>query len=399
MVAGLAALTCPGALPAAPATNLPPTVPLFTNVTRHGTSLVLGGLGGVSNSVFTLLSSTNPALSWTNWTAIATNSFDGNGRFNLTSSLSGGPSRKYYLLQIPAESDLWIPTCGALLGVAVTNADSKDLSAFENQIGRPDDVVRIYHTPGSWTALTADELAYLSAGRKLLESVKPSSSWANAVGVANGGSATVDSQMTSLAKSIAAVRPSKIMLIIWHEPENDVTGSVAGANAGTTAQYVEMWHNVRNIFDANGATNVIWCWDVENYSPLRYLLAPLWPGNTNVDWVMWDQYQSSASDPYANVLQNCYAWMTANSTSTNNYLSKPWGLAEWGVGINSYVPTVAAQTNGINSLNEGLNQSSQFPKIKLVEYFDEGASALLPGAMSSYSNFANSVYMEQKCSP
>lgn len=375
-------------------------VPLFTNWVGQGAGLVLHGRGGVSNTAFTLLSATNLTVPWTNWTAEAANTFDGNGNFSLTSSPGAGVSRKFYRLQTPPEfDDLWVPACGALLGVAITNGDSQDTSAFEKLIGRPDDVLRIYHTPGSWTALTADELAYLSAGRRLLESVKPNSAWAAAVGVANGGSATVDAQMTSLAKSIAAVKPLKIMLIVWHEPENDVTGSVTGANAGTTTQYVEMWHNVRNIFDANGATNVIWCWDMENYPPLRYLIAPLWPGNPNVDWVMWDQYQSSASNPYTNVLQDCYDWMTTNSTATNNYLGKPWGLAEWGVGINSYAPTTAAQTNGINGLNEVLNQSYEFPKIKLVEYFDEGVSALLPGAVSSYSNFANSPYMEQKCPP
>ncbi len=159
-----------------------------------------------------------------------------------------------------------------------------------------------------------------------------------------------------------------------------------------------MWHNVRAIFDANAATNVIWVWDIENYAPLRYLTASLWPGNSYVDWVMWDQYQSSSSDPYTNVLQDGYDWMTANSTPANDYLGKPWGLAEWGVGINNYIPTAADQTNGIGGFNAALNLN-QFPKIRFVEYFAEGASALLPAAVLTYSNLANSPYLQQQCSP
>jgi Glycosyl hydrolase family 26 len=295
--------------------------------------------------------------------------------------------------------DLWIPACGAWLGAEVTNSSTANFSALESEIGRQLDVLRIYHTPGSWTHLTTEELNYINAGRKLLESVKPSNDWTNAIGAANGGSATVDAQMASLAQSIASIKPMKIMLIVFHEPQNNVTGSVPGADSGTPATYVAMWHNVRSIFDANGATNVIWCWDVQDYPPLRYLTSSLWPGNNYVDWVMWDEYQSSSSQQFTNVLANGYNWFTTNSTPATNYLSKPWGVAEWGVGINSYYPTLADQTNGINEMNDALNKNNQFPKIKLAAYYDDLASTLLPGAFSSYSNFANSPYMMQQCSP
>jgi hypothetical protein len=203
--------------------------------------------------------------------------------------------------------------------------------------------------------------------------------------------------MTSLAQSIAGIKPTRIMLIVWHEPENDV------GTAGTTTQYVEMWRNVQNIFNANGATNVIWCWDIENLTPeecscstsYRALLPSLWPGNTNVDWVMWDPYCSSES--ITDDVANGYNWLITNSTATNDWASKPFGLAEWGVGINSYYPTVAQQTNGIIQMSDALNQYNMFPRLKLVEYYDDLASAILPGAWNTYSNFANSPYMTQRC--
>ncbi len=362
--------------------------------------MVLSGLNSSTNPDFELLTSTNILLRMTNWTVVSTNTFPGNGHFILTNPASSAERQQFFTIETLLGLDsIWVPTCGALLGIVVTNDSTQNFNAEQAQIGRTNNVLRIYHTPGSWTSLSSEELNYLHSGQMLLESVKPNSKWSNAVGVANGGSVTVDSQMASLAQSIASVKPMKMMLAVWHEPENDV------GNAGTTAQYVEMWRNVESIFAANGATNVIWVWDIENvvaaecscYASYRSNLPALWPGNTNVDWVMWDPY--SASESITDDVGNGYNWLMTNSTATNNWASKPFGLAEWGVGINSYYPTVAQQTNGMNQMYDALNIYNMFPKLKLVEYYDDLASAILPGALNAYSNFANSPYMTQQCVP
>ena len=290
----------------------------------------------------------------------------------------------------------------AWLGAEVTNGVdgitwTEANSNHEAMIGRQLDILREYHTPSSWTSLTSAELAYINAGRKVLISFKPNSQWSNAVGVANGGSATVDSQLTTLAKSVAGIKPKKFMLCVWHEPENDV------GNAGTTNDYVAMWHNVRSIFDANGATNVIWCWAIENYAPLDYLLPGLWPGNTNVDWVGWDVYQGSSNTDYVAAQTTAYNYMVTNSTSAHNYASKPWAWTEWGVGINGYVPTAAQESNTFNEVNTALN-NGQFPRIRYIAYFDDDSapnagSAIQSGAWGAYSNLANSPYLTQQCNP
>jgi hypothetical protein len=203
--------------------------------------------------------------------------------------------------------------------------------------------------------------------------------------------------MTSLAKSVAGIKPSKMMLCVWAEPENDV------GTAGTTNQYVAMWQNVRSIFDANGATNVIWCWVIENYAPLRYLLPGLWPGNSYVDWVGWDVYQDSASEDYISSQTDAYDYMVTNSDSTHTYTGKPWAWTEWGVGINGWFPTVSQQTNTFNAVNAALN-ARQFPRVRYLACFDDdsapnASSAILSGAWGAYSNFANSPYMTQQCAP
>ncbi len=381
-------------------------IPLLSIANGPG-NMVLSGQRGTPGATNFLLSSTNPALPLTNWTLLKTNVFGATGNINLTNPVSSAASNVFYAMRATAmpnatDAALWIPPCGAWLGAEVTNGVNgitwtEANSNHEAMIGRQLDILREYHTPSSWTGLTSAELAYINAGRKVLISFKPNSQWSNAVGVANGGSATVDSQLTSLAKSVAGIKPKKIMLCVWHEPENDV------GNAGTTNDYVGMWHNVRNIFDANGATNVIWCWIIENYAPLRPLLPGLWPGNTNVDWVGWDAYQGSSNQDYVALQATSYNFMLTNSDATHNYASKPWAWGEWGVGINGYVPTTDVQTNTFNAVNAALN-SGLFPRIRYVAYFDDDSapnagSAIQPGAWGAYSNLANSPYLTQQCNP
>ncbi len=220
--------------------DLSAATPPQLSVSAARGKLLLNATNGAPGATNFLLSSTNPALPLANWQPVATNLFDPTGHVILTNTINPNVPRQFYALRAnpPPPNPLWIPDCGALLGAACSNGTAQAVADFETLIGRQNDILRIYHTPGSWTKLTATELTFINSGRKLLESIKPDSQWSNAVGVASGGSATVDSQLTSLAKSIAAVRPAKIMLIVWHEPENDVIGSVPNASAGTTAEYV-----------------------------------------------------------------------------------------------------------------------------------------------------------------
>ena len=376
----------------------------FTNAAMRGTNFVLRGSGGLSNGICTLVASTNIALTLTNWTSLATNYCDANGRFTFTNPVTASVPRQFFALQtVPASAALWIPPEGAWLGAEVTNGiNPVSVSNHEASIGRQLDILRGYHALSNWTSLNAVELSYLNAGQKLFLSVKPDPFWSNAVGVASGGSTNVDAELTSLAQSIAAIKPLKLMLCVWHEPENDVLGT-SGGTAGTTNQYVAMWRNVRSIFDANGATNVIWCWIVINSGPsFRALIPNLWPGNAYVDWIDWDVYQPTNNDDYIARQADAYNYFVNNADTNHDYTSKPWAWTEWGVGSQGWVPTAADQTNTFNAVNAALN-ARQFPRIRYVAYFDDshagGGSAdstILPGAWGAYSNLANSPYMTQQ---
>jgi hypothetical protein len=374
----------------------------FTNAAVHGGKLVLNATGGLSNSICTLLASTNPVVALENWTAIVTNHFDASGQFVFTNSISATVPRQYFALEAtPPSAALWIPPCGAWLGAEVTGGiNSLGISNHEANIGRQLDVLRGYHTLSNWTSLDANELNYINAGRKLLLSLKPDPYWSNAVGAANGGSAVVDAELTSLARSIASINPRKVMVCVWHEPENDVLGTSHGT-AGTPGQYVAMWSNVRAIFDASAATNVIWCWIVINSGPSdRGMLAGLWPGNNYVDWIGWDVYQSTNNEDYVATQFAAYSYLVNSSDSNHTYTAKPWAWTEWGVGTKSWAPSVADQTNTFNAVNSALN-ARLFPRVRYAGYFDDyqtngTQSPILPGAWGAYSNLANSPYPTQR---
>jgi hypothetical protein len=62
-------------------------------------SLLFSGTNGVPNSAYYVLTSTNLLLPITNWTAIATNAFDGNGNFTLTLPYSANGNPAFYVIK------------------------------------------------------------------------------------------------------------------------------------------------------------------------------------------------------------------------------------------------------------------------------------------------------------
>ena len=73
-------------------------VPYITGFSLSGTNLVFIGTNGLANGTYLLLMSTNVALALTNWTAIATNTFDSNGHFNLTNGINPDEPQQFYIL-------------------------------------------------------------------------------------------------------------------------------------------------------------------------------------------------------------------------------------------------------------------------------------------------------------
>jgi hypothetical protein len=63
--------------------------------------LVLSGNNGVPGRTYYVLTSTNVVRPLSDWTRVATNSFDPNGNFGLTNAMTPSIGQQFYLLQLP----------------------------------------------------------------------------------------------------------------------------------------------------------------------------------------------------------------------------------------------------------------------------------------------------------
>jgi hypothetical protein len=267
-------------------------------------------------------------------------------------------------------SAILVPSCGVMLGGYLTSFGGSTVASaltdFNSQSGSTVSVDHDYRRPGQ-TLSPGDVQAAQMPNTLLLLNWKPASIWADA----NGGNATVNSQIDAMAQSIKALGSTKIFLTIFHEPENDVSGGASGCpstiykgSAGTPADYRAMWANVEARFAALNVTNVVWTMNYMGYSGWQCMVDDLWPGNSLVDWILWDPYASN-NVTFAQSVSPFYNEMTSMSDAAHNYMSKPWGLGEFGDGSNSD----ANEQDFFSTVAQSLN-ANQFPKLKLLTLFD-----------------------------
>jgi hypothetical protein len=271
-------------------------------------------------------------------------------------------------------SDKLVPTCGAWLGAwsndhGTASGLRLQTDEHEARIGRNVNVVRWYHGDTS-TSLTSDEKYYINRENTyLLMNWKPAQPWANGA----GSNTTVNSRIDAMADSIKSVAPKKVMLNVYHEPENDVsTGAnncpstiyASSASMGSPADYVAMWKNTRARFDAKGVTNVVWTISYMSFSKYDCMVKDLWPGNNLVDWVLYDPYPG-ASEDWDTGFGRFYNWLETNSDSTHAFSSKPYGIGEWGAWHSDQTRVRQLYIDGKTALAAG-----KYPKIKLYAIFD-----------------------------
>ena len=259
------------------------------------------------------------------------------------------------------DKDLWIPAEGAWLSGWGNHREGgwiKQVEAHEARIGRKLDVLHNYHPVGN-LPLNDAEKAYIESGRKLFINWKPAARWADAA----GGSGEINAQIDQVGQSLKSVAPARVMVTLYHEPENDVL------TAGQPSDYTAMWHNVRRRWDARGVDNVIYVWNMMGYLGHEKLYAShaLWPGDAYVDWVMWDPYSRGKNPaPWDARINEFYSWLLENSGPGHDYASKPWGLAEWGASKDGDLGGTFEQQY-YRDMQEKL---PAYPRLKLVAVFD-----------------------------
>jgi hypothetical protein len=128
-----------------------------------------------------------------------------------------------------------------------------------------------------------------------------------------------------------------------------------------------MWHNVRARFDARGVDNVVWVMNYMGWKGWNCVVKNLWPGNDYVDWVMWDPYPKTATwTPFVNMFYN---FLLANNDATHDFMSKPWGLAEFGYVGSSQTAAYAMYDEIRRNLANGVH-----PRLKAYVVWDQNTS-------------------------
>ena len=77
-----------------------PAIPVINAISPSGANLIISGTNGSPNGNYLVLASTNLVLPRTNWTRLATNSFNGSGNFIFTNPISPNKPGLFYLLQM-----------------------------------------------------------------------------------------------------------------------------------------------------------------------------------------------------------------------------------------------------------------------------------------------------------
>jgi hypothetical protein len=308
-----------------------------------------------------------------------------------------------------APNAMLVNPCRPWLGAAASGnpgAAASKVAQFdylERLVGQRLDIFRDYHSaPGSNALgdlpLNSDELQLARRpGTYVDVNWKPAPTFAQA----GGGDPAVNREIDQVAASIKSIAPHKIFMSIWWEPQNDVTSDPGGncylspnAVGGTPAQYIAMWRNVERRFRAAGVTNVVWAMDYQAPANGQYdcLVPLLWPGNSLVDWVIYDTYSRNGHATWANTVGRFYHVLSSDSSPRVDFDAKPWGLGEFSTCSN-------ANTSAANDFYlqaKSAFQANTYPRLKMyLVYADSGGPKAGPGCLSNYNNYGQQDTVKQ----
>ena len=158
----------------------------------------------------------------------------------------------------------------------------QELASSEQQLGRQLDIYHVYYHVDK-ALPTADMVSAARSGHTILMAFDPdpvnsTPTWQE---IWQG---TQDATLIKRAQELRAFG-YPVMLNFDHEADANI-----GPN-GTPSDYVKAYQHVYNLFQSQGATNVIWVWDMRGSLFTSSAGADsMYPGDQYVDWVAADAY-------------------------------------------------------------------------------------------------------------
>ncbi|MCP3856307.1 MAG: hypothetical protein GY698_16450 [Actinomycetia bacterium] len=282
-----------------------------------------------------------------------------------------------------AALDHLVPESGAWLGSSVDFQDGNDdialLGAREEQIGREFDLFRDYRQWGQEFPDPAHvELA--AQGRIVMYSWKPNRPWAE---IAAGGE---DAEIRATAARFLEFG-GHTMLAFHHEPEDEV-----GGRFGSAADFAAAFRHIHEVFQEEGAGDVVFVWALIGYERWFPLYDELYPGDDVVDWIAWDPYNWAACRPLV-------AWETLEEASAPFYElaaatwpDKPLMVGEFGTSEDPGDPDAKATW----FRHFAAMAEAERPAVKAWVYFDLGHPAVechwrLDSSPESLAGFAEAA--------
>jgi hypothetical protein len=228
-------------------------------------------------------------------------------------------------------SDLLVPRCGVLWGVATDPNTTTKLQAVERGLGRRFDMVYRFHDLDD-PVPTREERALVRSGRVLHIAIdariyQPPGRTAAWTDVTAGA---YDRALTADARGIAALR-RPVFVTFGHEPDKP------GGPPTPPGAFVAAWRHVHDVFLRAGARNAVWVWVVTGYPPYFGAVGSLWPGNRYVDWISWEAYNRSGCSveidrrlfrTFAQAALPFLYWLRSNGARVGIDLGKPMMISE-----------------------------------------------------------------------
>lgn len=273
------------------------------------------------------------------------------------------------LLDIPSGPGLG-PAQGMWRGVSMSEPKGEtnkwNVSVLEESFGVNINIVRTFHGFESKYSgiLTEEERWQAARGGMVFYSTQPKD-WAK---VANG---EFDDVLMSYAKNVKKLEPAQVIVAPGYEPDLYLPDSTKQVR-GTPEDFKKMFVHYREVFAQQGVTNAKFVVDYSEVIKGKPELAEeLWPGDENVDWLMWNMFQWEEKMDCAETLDTVYQQFM-DTAITKGIYNVPWGLGAWGTSATTWqnkdVPE-ASRVACLAGVTEALD-SGKYPMMKASIYFN-----------------------------
>jgi hypothetical protein len=198
---------------------------------------------------------------------------------------------------------------------------------FEREIGRPLDVVNVYHSIEDFPG--AADLDFVQQGKTLMISWSGDETRV----LASGRDDALIRQRAEAIKALGAP-----ILLRWRWEMNRPNQQ---ASVWTPADYVAAWKHVRAIFTEVGATNAAWVWCPIATDFGATNAAAYYPGDDQVEWICADVYPGPDYRSFGDVAEEFMAWAATHQRPIiiGEYGAEdeaPGQRAQWIAGAGTY---------------------------------------------------------------